>query len=419
MNYWQKYLVKKIIRLTPRYHHYMKQLKNFVDLKNPGISDSIKNIPYYIKNGYSDKQLLECPFLEKENIIGRENQFLSSNINKRFLIQVSTSGSTGPSLIVYKTVDEIIREEAFIQYVFSLIGKNLRIAVLRGNRPSSGIYEFRFGHLLLSSYHLSKKSVLQYLLLIKKYRINCLHVYPSAIQIFCKYLREILQEGKSDIPLLQGILSSSENLSEEVKNEILELFPNAILIDLYGQAEHVAFAISVNKGEYQFNKSYSTVELLDSGMSNGDNKLMEIVGTNTSNKAMPLIRYRTGDYVEVNASKKIVSVFGRSNDFVVNNSYDILPCIVIIRKKNMEKIEMLQYYQDKVGELIVRVKMKDSYSESDIESIEEDMVKGFGALIKVSVQIVEHFEKAKNGKHIRCVQKLDLKQFNNNRQVMN
>lgn len=96
------------------------------------------------------------PVPGKENIIGRENQFLSSNINKRFLIQVSTSGSTGPSLIVYKTVDEIIREEAFIQYVFSLIGKNLRIAVLRGNRPSSGIYEFRFGHLLLSSYHLSK-----------------------------------------------------------------------------------------------------------------------------------------------------------------------------------------------------------------------------------------------------------------------
>lgn len=410
MNYWKKYLAKKIIRATPGYYRHKRRIARQEKSDNSELTKHIiESIPYYQERGYDRFSNGNYPVLNKSDIIGKEESLISPKVYKAFLIKVSTSGTSGKSLNIYKTISDVIKEEAFIQHAFSFIGKKLRIAVLRGNRPSSGIYEYKYGHLLLSSYHINRKNILEYLRLIKKYRINCLHVYPSSFVLFCKYLEEAIREDHVELPGIKGVLSSSEILTSEMKNKILELFPDITLVDLYGQNEHVAFALSVNKGPYRFYDTYSVVEFLDTGFMNGKNKIKEIVGTNINNKGMPLIRYRTEDFVEVDESSNIVSIVGRTNDFVVNKNNDIVPCILVTRQNIMENVLAAQYYQDKIGELIYKIRINEKFSEKDARIIQDEIAACFQGLMQVTVETVNDFEKTKNGKHIRLIQKLDLK----------
>ncbi|MBS1921535.1 MAG: hypothetical protein JST17_14895 [Bacteroidetes bacterium] len=408
MDYWKKYLIKKIIRLTPQFHYYRRRITHQQKINDNILKNIIKHVPYYKKMGYEPGKMECYPLIRKSDIVGKEEQFISNKIRKHLLIKKTTGGTSGNYLTFYKTINAVIREEAFISYVFSLIGTNLRIAVLRGNRPSSGIYEYKFQHLLLSSYHLTKETVLEYLKLMNKYKINCMHVYPSAIHIFCKYLREILKEGNVELPKIKGIFSSSEILTAEVKDEIMELFPDTILIDQYGQTELVAFAISINKGYYRFYNVFSFVELIDTGIKNGKNRVKEIVGTNVNNKGMPLIRYRTGDFVEVDENENIIGIIGRTNDFVVNSKKEIQPCNVVMRGHTLKHVISSQYYQDTIGELIYRVKVNDKFGETDVKNIQEDLNEIFQGLMTIKVQVVQDFEKTLNGKHVRAIQRLSL-----------
>lgn len=409
MNYWSKYLLKKLIHFTPQYYRYRKGIRRNTGFNQSDVYNVIKDVPYYIDKGYCNTQFENYPILRKKDISGNENLFISTKIHKRFLIKVHTSGSSGISINFWKTIREIIKEEAYNNYEFSLIGKKLRIAVLRGNKPTSGKYEYKHKHLLLSSYHLSKQTVLEYLQLIEKYKINCLHVYPSAIHIFCKYLKEILEEQDIKLPNLKGIFSSSEILTAETKNIILQLFPDLILVDRYGSSEQVAMAIALNNGFFHFYNSYGIVEFLDTGLINGENKIKEIIGTSISNKGMPLVRYGTADYVEIDEDNNIVSIIGRTSDFVVNRNKEIVPCIVVTRHKTLDNVITFQYYQDTIGELLVRARVNDKFKDDERKIISEDIGGCFHGLMNVQVEVVKGFETTKNGKHIRCIQKLDLK----------
>lgn len=192
-------------------------------------------------------------------------------------------------LNLYNSLKSVVLETANIDSIFSEIGpfKSLNIATLRGNKPKSGLFEYKHGHLLLSSYDLNMENVKNYVELIEKYNINCLHVYPSTIHILCKHLEAL--KDTIEIPDIKGIFSSSEILSFEDKKLIMNTFKDVILIDEYGQNEHVALGYSINYEFYNFIRKYSHIEFIDTGKKCRKNRIFEIVGTGYINELMPLI----------------------------------------------------------------------------------------------------------------------------------
>lgn len=418
MEYWKKLIIKRLIKIVPLYKQTYAKISNGNQNNNllkRSLSNAITNVPYYrnkygnvsLDNNGLDKFLI----LRKADLVNNEGLFISDKYNKKILSKKSTGGTTGISLKIFSFYKSEICETAYLDYAFSLIAKggNLRIAVLRGNKPSSGIYEYKYRHLLLSSYDLSKTNVKYYVSLLKKYKINCLFVYPSSLHLFCKYLVELGNEV--ELPQIKGILSSSEVLSKEDKNLILKLFPDINLIDLYGQNEHVALAISINMGYYKFIDSYSYVEFINDSNFN-QNKSAEIVGTNYFNDVMPLIRYATDDYIEFDSSGNIVSIIGRKQDFIINKHNEIVPCIISERKHTLENVINFQYYQDTVGILEFRVITNEKFGGKDIEAIEKDLKNSFSNKIDPIVQKVNKIEKTKAGKQKRLIQKLIIPDFN-------
>lgn len=413
MGFKTKEIIRRFLISTPIYKREKRKiLKPF----NPKIlerfvSRAVKNVPYYkpysqfLAGGFD---LEKIPILHKSDIIGRERQFVSRKIPFCLFSKKETGGSTGQSLELFYSPRTIIKKEAMPQLAFALIGKNLRVATLRGNRPQNGkLFELIDNkHLILSSYNLSESMIGIYIKLLNDYRIECLHVYPSSLTIFIRLAKKL---GKPiRLPYLKGIVSSSEIFSKDDKALVKEALPNVKLVDYYSQNELVCAAISVDNEPYTFYSNYGFVEFRETGeYTSSGKRIAEIVGTSIMNEDMPFIRYATEDYVELDSIGNVVSIIGRTSDFVVNSNGEVVPCIVCTRTKSMQNVISFQYYQDTIGQVVFKVKVSDAFCQSDKQSLLEDLKSSFN-LMDCKVEVVDEIEKTKRGKQLRLIQKLDI-----------
>ncbi len=104
------------------------------------------------------------------------------------------------------------------------------------------------------------------------------------------------------------LMLSSETITSNIRKELLGLYPNAKIANLYASSEIGNFILYpcidlIDKGvdEFHFSQNdLSAVELIDG----------ELVITYTLNKAFPLIRYRTGDFFEVAQERCTCGILG-------------------------------------------------------------------------------------------------------------
>lgn len=409
-------ILKKLGRLTPIYWATSVSELHSEQKLNRLLRFAKKTCPFYsvVGNGKSKITLLDFPIIRKKDIVGKEGLFVPKHYPRRFLRHISTGGTSGLSLNIHQSIFDSIKENRFVNHAHGLITPwyNKRVAVLRGNKPQDGNFSYSGGTLTLSSYDLNMSTAIKYMQLLNHFKATTLHVYPSAMLLFCKYLLESRQ--KILLPHLKGILSSSEVLSFQDKRTILNTFPNITLIDLYGQNEHVAFALSKNYEPYKFYNSYGFVELLDTGQKQDENSICEIVGTGFINKAMPLIRYATEDYVAVSPEGRIVSILGRSQDFVVNKNGDVVICMLHNRDNALKNVMGFQYYQDTPGIVEFNVVVNENFCERDKKIIEEDFYLTYGELVQGKVVVVNELIRTPAGKQIRLIQKLrNIEPWNN------
>lgn len=416
MNNKQKENIRHLLKFSPIYHTTLKKLfAPFYEqtLYNTVIK-AIQNVPFYkeytkyIRQPFSIKEL---PIIRKKDIMGREREMVSKHVCSLFLSRKETGGSTGFSLELFYSPSVIIKKDVIPNYAFSVIGEKLHIATLRGQRPQNGAtyQNIGRGNIILSSYLLSEKTIDEYLSLLKKYRINCLHVYPSSLSIMTRLIKS--KYGKANLPDLKGILASSEIFSREEKKLVQEVFPGIKLVDLYGHNELACCAVAIDNGYFKFFPNYGYVEFIDTNERVNGHIIAEIVATSIMNTTMPFIRYGTEDYVELDEEGNVVSIIGRTSDFVINCEGKLTPCILSTRSRSMQNVTNFQYYQPQKGVLIYRVVVNDKFNDIDKKFILEDMNQSFNGLMKCEVAIVTCIERNQNGKQKRLVQDVDLKDY--------
>jgi phenylacetate-CoA ligase len=145
--------------------------------------------------------------------------------------------------------------------------------------------------LMLSSYHLSESSAAAYVEALAAFGPAVIQAYPSSIGFIANWLDSHGRDYAG--PPLRGIVTSSEAMSDEQVACIERRF-GCRVFDWYGQFERVAAVGTCEHGGRHLISDYSYVELVPT-----DNGRHEIIGTGFNNLAMPLIRYRTGDQVEL------------------------------------------------------------------------------------------------------------------------
>lgn len=408
-----KEFARKLLRYTCEYKHWKGVIarsghKHHDRLFEESLSYALDNVPFY-KSYKKTEDLTELPVIRKSDIIGKEHLMVSSKLNMEKLRKVGTAGSTGVSLTLYRSVKDVIRELAEIDSLLHpyIPYKKMVKAVLRGTKPKSGIYERVSGmHHLLSSYLISKETVHEYIKILKEKGINIIHAYPTSIILLSRIIKQ--QGLQVDLPKLEYIFTSSEIFGKKEKELVKSVFKNVTIIDYYSHNEMGCAAFSVDFGPYNFLPTFGKVEFIDRHQLTDNTSLAEIVCTSILNATMPFVRYATEDYVELDESGRVLSIVGRSADFVINKNEDIVPCIISTREESMVNVVNFQYYQDKKGVLIYKVVVNDKFCSKDVDLLEYDLNSSFDGLMECRVEVVEEIPKTKAGKQKRLIQMLNL-----------
>lgn len=438
-------VIKKLIYLVPiEYRFGGKNFKNQYEfLKNSEkwdnnqiesyqkahlqrlLKHAVKNVPYYkdikLSSDNPFKNLERFPVIDKETLQEDINQFISTNISKKNAYYVSTGGTSGNQLKFYLDNSTYGKEWAFVMAAWRRVGFNPGDSVvsLRGvdfKNADKGIFwqdNPIYNMLEMSPFHLSEKNIPNYIEKIKKFKPKFIHGYPSAISILAKYI----SEKNEDIPSIKGILAVSENLYSWQRQLIEESF-NARVFSFYGQSERVIMAAECEKNNnYHVFPEYGITELLDENnnpINSGD--FGELVGTGFLNYYMPFIRYKTGDYAKLDSNgcdckrnhiliKDLIGrwnqemIFGKDGSFISTTALNLHSNI-------LEKIIKFQFYQEKEGELFLRIESQKNLSFEDKKLIKESFFKKVGSNLEIIIEEVDEIPLTKRGKYKLLIQKI-------------
>ena len=358
------------------------------------------------------EHLQNCPTIEKRQIIDNVGEMVSANVKGSKRLYMTTGGSTGVPVGFYlqKGVSRP-KEQAFLEAMWRRAGyfKGARLAVIRGQVTSEEAdgrivqYDATRDWLILSSYHLTIERLPEYLEALERFKPDLLHAYPSA----ALQLAEFLERAKQTwgIPI-RGLLAGSERLTIPQKR-LLERVFKCRVYRWYGHSERVVLAgEGCNSDLYYFWPTYGYVEF---GPANEEG-LCEVIGTSFHNLAMPLIRYRTGDYVRLADPRidgelefpwpAVSAVDGRGQEFLVSGTGRRISLTALnMHDSIFDDLYAVQFFQQEAGKAELRYVPGQNFSGARLPHIEAGMRRKLGDDFELTLRATQEVERTERGKH--------------------
>jgi phenylacetate-CoA ligase len=370
----------------------------------------------------SPEDLRRLPLLERDTLAARAGELISETTPRRRLLVQSTGGTSGRPLSV--TVDRAVtlqRERAFWDAFLARFGirRDERMVVLRNDRlrgPGLWDYSPATRRLRLDAFRLAPSNVGQYIEAIAASGIRILHTYPSAAATLVKLAQEA---GCWRALPLRWIVATSENVYPG-QREALEAACHARFVSMYGHSERCVFAGECECGPAcHVEPRYGLVELTDEqGRAVEEPGVWgEIVGTGFVNDAMPLIRYRTGDFAQYapgpacrcgRSGPRFAAVRGRWLQELIRKPDGGVVSITALNMHSpvFHRCRRFQFLQNDPRELQVCVVPGDGFGAEDEEAIRRELSPKLGGALRVVVRRVAEIAPTAAGKHRFLVQRL-------------
>jgi len=263
-------------------------------------SEFYKNL--YLKYGFSNSNIKDISDLNKLPVINktdvRNNIHSINNGMKLFKSIAYTSGTTGSPLNIYRSLINILTEQAYLRNYRSFFNFQLGNPLLsiRGSLDKNSLYRFnKISNILyISSHNINSNTIDFYLGLIKSFSPVAVEAFPSILYKFCVELKN--KGYQYSIPTS---FTSSETLYD-FQRDLIESFLNTKIHDWYGNGERTICLAQDKQNKYYPLPLYSINEFYPT----------HIVSTSLINNSFPLIRYQVDDIVILNTTnflKNIVS----------------------------------------------------------------------------------------------------------------
>jgi len=348
--------------------------------------------------------IAEWPLLDKPTVASAAADFRNRSV--RFALPAGTGGTTGVPLKIWRSLECVVAEQAFLDELLAPYGMSMRqsrVAILRGDRvkdthnlrPPFGNLSHRGTRLTLSAAHLNAETVPWYAVALRDFAPTVLWVYPSAAQNLLR-----LYQDKGFDQKIPVIMASSEMLPPALHRALEQQFDSRV-INYYGQAERVCLAVSTTPGVFRFKPCYGRVELLPMQTEAGAAPAAaEIVATNLWNTAMPLVRYRTGDTLLLPQDhdewtlteialglRPFEAVLGREGEYLLTREgMRIIGLNQIPRE--IEHVAQLQLEQTDFEQVFVNVAALPGYHAGDARDILDRTRSKLPASMQVTVRTV-------------------------------
>lgn len=381
------------------------------------LAHASRSVPYYRARGGAPPApddtlaaLGRWPLLTKADVRAAGDDMRSA-AHRWPVFRGSTSGTTGTPLVLLQDLRAITRENVFLARQLHWAGwtPGSRRAWIRGDmvtpveqrEPPFWRTNHGEGMLMLSSYHLSESNASAYLDALAGFGPAVIQAYPSSIGFLAAWL-DSHGRDYAGAPL-KGIVTSSEAIGDAQLACIERRF-GCRVFDWYGQFERVAAVGTCEHGRRHLIADYSYVELVPT--TEGRH---EIVGTGFNNFSMPLVRYRTGDYVQLPATQRtcacgrafpvIERIVGREDDSLE------LPGNRVVRRglghivKDAPGVIASQIRQSRSGDIRVLVVCSDEFDAAARHKMLQRARERLGHEVALSIERVDEIERGRNGKY--------------------
>jgi phenylacetate-CoA ligase len=367
------------------------------------------------------RDLRALPFLDKELLRANLDRLLADNVLPAKIDYSLTGGTTGVPLRIANLRGAGGRELAFIHTIWRRVGfrPTDRRAFLRGRlvpEPPHWSYEPYERARVYSNLYLTAETAPTFARAMLEHRDPFLHSYPSSLALFARYVKD----QSLDLPEFMAVLTSSENLSER-QREFIESSYRTRVFSWYGQSENVILAAQCEETDhYHVVPEYGATEVVraDGEPACEEGEEGELVGTTLSNYAMPLVRYRTGDWAVL--GPRAVCVCGRqhnllsrivgrrSDEVLVGVTGNLIPLTALVDpySPSFERVQRMQFRQERPGEVELRVVRRNGYSDGDTRNIISAMRELIGTSLDVHVTFCTDIPLTRAGKHRLLVQEL-------------
>ena len=382
-----------------------QQLQELVDLaatKVPYYREAWRNVDW--KSLHSATELYILPRLEKQSIRQNEQAFLVEGLDPKSLWMDKTSGTTGTSLRIYWPMSMLSKwwaiAEVMVRNVAG-VGQELPRAMMGGrpivrgdtSQPPYWRFNRRWRHLYLSSYHVSRDTAPSYVAAIHRYRSQWITGYGSSIAALAE---SALEAGTEPVALRASIVSG-DTLLPAMRSSI-ERFFQCKCFDHYGQSEGVCMAMECSHGRMHTIPTAGIMEILrEDGSPCAPGEVGEIVATGLLNDAMPLIRYRMGDYAAWaeeqncpcgNLQPIIMHLEGRVDDYLITiDGRKVGRLSTALKRSPM--IHSAQIVQDRPGHAYLLIRPGSGYRSVDATAVSDDIVERIGAFELEIVEVPE------------------------------
>ncbi len=355
------------------------------------------------------KNLKSLPFLEKEEL--REfgaSKLLSSALDKKG-DYFSSSGSTGTPLKIYlsHTTHQRIMA-AYEARVRNWAGLNLNMSrgmvggrrVLPAAKASPPYYRYNFfeKQVYFSAYHISNNTIADYVAGMKKYGIE----YMSGYAMSNYLLAQMILENNIEAPQLKAVLTSSEKLTEAMRETINKVY-QCKTYDGYSGVENCGLISENEFNQKLISEDVGILEVLDENYR--DAMEGELISTGLLNFDQPLIRYRIGDYIKLAAKQEtlckrpfrvVEEIIGRTEDIIIGKNGQKMVRFhgIFINIENLERGQIIQHTLDNI-EVVLQAKRE--LKSQDLLLIKKRLISQLGE-IKIDISVTDHILLTENGK---------------------
>ena len=379
------------------------------------LRNAAQTVPYYRKwfaeRGFDAKSLRieDFPIVEKKDIRGHEEEFVSEAYPRKRLGWSRTSGSTGePFRFAH------CREQ--FDYTYATLWRGLlRFGIRPGDRRvlvkgvdesaavslKTRIWRKVYGWLnrciVVDAHFLarSEANIAAELKRIIAYRPQYFHGYVSSIYLLAQYAE---QHGIDLASLkVKAIVTESEKC-HDFQRELMERVFRAPVVENYGCVEFGMIAQPAKDGKPCINEDHVFVEVTSEG---------EAVLTNLDEFGFPLIRFKNGDLVKLGdvhpqlPYRTVESLDGRVAETIYLPQGGSLQGYIVMYpiSKHIKYLKQYQVYQPDIEHLIIRLVCSDAgLPETIREQMTREMREIVGDGMEISFEQVDAIPLTKRGK---------------------
>jgi len=354
------------------------------------------------------EHLNTLPLVDKEML--RTNMDDVYTIGKRGAVEGHTGGTTGKSLVIRMSADDMMKRMAMLDHFKHRAGfehRRMRRATFSGKHlvpPNQSETPFwRYNHackqMLYSTFHIREEHLSSYVQSLNEFKPHALDGFFTSMLDVANYI----DRNKLELtfqPL--AIFPTSETVTASGR-ELLERVFGTKVYDQYASSEGAPFVTECSYGRRH-------VELSSGVFETPFECSNEILVTSFTTHGTPLIRYRIGDSMRFsqqtscecgNESPQVESIDGRSDDFIYRSDGAKINGgnIANLFKHMPNSLVRAQVVQHSIGQVSIYLQVDTSKYNSEFDDLlRNEFLHKFGSGTTLEVLHVDDIGRESSGK---------------------